>query len=136
MKSPQEYIESLRKLNLVVYLFGKRIENVVDDPIIRPSLNAVALTYGMAQSPKFEDLMTARSHLTGKTINRFTHVHQSVEDLVKKSKMGRLMGSLTGCCFQRCVGMDALNALSITTYDIDVKYGTDYNKRFLKYLAY
>ncbi len=124
MKSPQEYIESLRKLNLVVYLFGKRIENVVDDPIIRPSLNAVALTYGMAQSPKFEDLMTARSHLTGKKINRFTHVHQSVEDLVKKSKMGRLMGSLTGCCFQRCVGMDALNALSITTYDMDVKYGT------------
>lgn len=100
MKTPQEYIESLRKLHLVVYLFGKRIENVVDDPIIRPSLNAVALTYGMALSPKFEDLMTARSHLSGKKINRFTHVHQSVEDLVKKSKMGRLMGSLTGCCFQ------------------------------------
>jgi aromatic ring hydroxylase len=39
MKTPQEYIESLRKLNLVVYLFGKRIENVVDDPIIRrPSM--------------------------------------------------------------------------------------------------
>ena len=37
MKTPQEYIESLRKLNLVVYMFGKRVENVVDDPIIRPS---------------------------------------------------------------------------------------------------
>jgi 4-hydroxybutyryl-CoA dehydratase/vinylacetyl-CoA-Delta-isomerase len=51
MKTPQEYIESLRKLNLVVYMFGRRIENVVDDPIIRPSLHAVALTYGMAFHP-------------------------------------------------------------------------------------
>lgn len=136
MKTPQEYIESLRKLKLVVYMFGKRIENVVDDPIIRPSMNAVAMTYSMALNPKYKDLMTATSHITGKKINRFTHIHQSIDDLVKKSKMGRLIGSLTGCCFQRCVGMDALNALSMTTFDIDAKYGTNYNKRFLKYLEY
>ena len=86
--------------------------------------------------PEYEEIMTATSHITGKKINRFTHIHQSVDDLVKKSKMGRLLGSLTGCCFQRCVGMDALNALSMTTYDIDAKHGTEYNKRFLKYLEY
>ena len=80
--------------------------------------------------------MTARSHLTGKTVNRFTHIHQSADDLVKKSKMGRLLGRETGCCFQRCVGMDALNAVSIVSHNIDVKRGTEYNKRFLKYLAY
>jgi 4-hydroxybutyryl-CoA dehydratase/vinylacetyl-CoA-Delta-isomerase len=136
MKTPQEYIDSLRKLNLVVYMFGRRVENVVDDPIIRPSLNAVTMTYSMALDPKYEDIMTATSHLTGKKINRFTHIHQSVDDLLKKSKMGRLIGSLTGCCFQRCVGMDALNALSMTTYDIDKAHGTEYYKRFLKYLEY
>ncbi|OHD72371.1 MAG: 4-hydroxybutyryl-CoA dehydratase [Spirochaetes bacterium RBG_16_49_21] len=136
MKTPQEYIESLRKLKLVVYLFGKRVENVVDDPIIRPSLNAVAMTYALATNPKHEEIMTATSHITGKKINRFTHIHRSVDDLVKKSKMGRVLGSMTGCCFQRCVGMDALNALSMTTYDIDAKHKTEYNKRFLKYLEY
>ena len=136
MKTPQEYIDSLRKLDLKVYLLGKRVENVVDDPIIRPSLNAVAMTYALAQDPGYADLMTATSHLTGRKINRFTHIHQSVEDLVRKSKMGRLMGSRTGCCFQRCVGMDALNALSMTTYDIDQRHGTEYNRRFLRYLEY
>jgi len=136
MKTPQEYIESIRKLDLVVYQFGKRVANPVDDPIIRPSLNAVALTYALAQNPEYEEVMTATSHITGKKINRFTHIHRSADDLVKKSKMGRLLGSLTGCCFQRCVGMDAMNALSITTYDIDKKYGTEYYKRFLKYLGY
>lgn len=136
MKTPEEYIESLRKLNRVVYMFGKRVEDVMNNPILRPSLNAVAMTYSMARRPEYADLMTATSHISGKKINRFTHIHQNVDDLVKKSKMGRLMGSHTGCCFQRCVGMDALNALSIVTYDIDARYGTEYNKRFLKYLEY
>ncbi|MCF8145941.1 MAG: 4-hydroxyphenylacetate 3-hydroxylase family protein [Deltaproteobacteria bacterium] len=136
MMTAEAYEESLRKLNLQVYMFGERIENVVDNPIIRPSMNAVAKTYELAHSPEHEDLMTATSHITGKKINRFTHIHQNVSDLVKKSKMGRLLGRETGCCFQRCVGMDTLNALSIVTYNIDGKHGTTYYPRFLKYLEY
>lgn len=136
MMNAEQYEESLRKLNLVVYMFGKRIENVVDNPIIRPSMNAVAATYDLADKPEYADIMTTTSHLTGKKINRFCHIHQSTDDLVKKSKMGRLLGAYTACCFQRCVGMDALNALSMTTFDIDVKHGTGYNRRFLKYLEY
>ena len=136
MMTADQYEESLRRLNLVVYMFGKRIENVVDDPIIRPSMNAVAKTYELAHRPEHEDITTATSHITGNTINRFTHIHQSIGDLVKKSKMGRLLGRETGCCFQRCVGMDALNALSIVCFDIDAKHGTEYYKRFVKYLEY
>jgi len=136
MMNAKQYEASLRKLNLQVYLFGRRIENVVDDPIIRPSMNAVAATYELAHWPEYEDLLTATSHLTGKKINRFTHIHQNNDDLVKKSKMGRMLGGHTACCFQRCVGMDAMNALSIVTYDIDAKYGTKYNERFLKFLAH
>ncbi len=136
MKTAQEYIKSLRKLNLQVYMFGKQIENVVDDPIIRPSMRAVAMTYAFAHHSDYEDLMTATSHISGKKINRFCHIHQTTEDLVKKTEMGRFMGSMTGSCFQRCVGMDALNALSMTTFDIDAVHKTDYNQRFLKYLSY
>lgn len=100
-----QYRESLRKLNLMVYLFGERIDNVVDHPVIRPTLNAVAMTYSLAHRPEYAEFMTATSHLTCRRINRFTHIHQSTDDLIKKSKMGRLIGSLTGCCFQRCVGI-------------------------------
>ncbi|BBO69066.1 4-hydroxybutyryl-CoA dehydratase [Desulfosarcina alkanivorans] len=135
MMTADQYEASLRALNLEVYMFGKRVTNVVDDPIIRPSMNAVAKTYELAHDPAYADLMTARSHLSGKRINRFTHIHQSTDDLVKKSKMGRLLGRKTGCCFQRCVGMDALNALSIITYNIDQKHETHYNERFKRYLA-
>jgi 4-hydroxybutyryl-CoA dehydratase / vinylacetyl-CoA-Delta-isomerase len=136
MITPQQYEKRLRQLKWVVYLFGERVKNPVDHPFIRPSMLAVAKTYAMAQQPEHADLMTAVSHLDGRRINRFTHIHQNTSDLVKKTKMGRLMGAHTGCCFQRCVGMDALNALSIVTFDCDQTHGTEYHTRFNRYLAY
>ncbi|KUK74225.1 MAG: Gamma-aminobutyrate metabolism dehydratase/isomerase [Clostridiales bacterium 38_11] len=44
----QDYIESLRKLDIKVYMFGELVENPVDHPIIRPSINSVAMTYELA----------------------------------------------------------------------------------------
>ncbi len=136
LKTPEEYIESLRKLDLKIYMFGERVKNFVDHPIIRPSINSVAATYEVAHDPLYADLATATSHLTGNKVNRFTHIHQSVDDLAKKVKLLRVLGQKTGTCFQRCVGMDALNALSIVTYEIDQKMGTNYYQRFLNYLRY
>mgnify|MGYP000849541961 CR=1 FL=1 len=132
----KEYIESLRKLKTRVYIMGERVENFVDHPLVRPSINSVAMTYDLALDPEYEDLMTATSNLTGKKINRFCHLHQSTEDLVKKVKMQRLLGQKTASCFQRCVGMDAFNAIWSTTYETDQKYGTNYHENFKKYLEY
>ncbi len=85
-------------------------------------------------NPNYKDLATAISHLTGHTISRFTHVHQSVEDLIKKVKLLRVLGQKTGTCFQRCVGFDGINAAYSVTYEVDQKYGTDYFERFKKWL--
>lgn len=130
-----EYIESLRKRGpLNVYMLGEKIENLVDHPIIRASINSVALTYDLAHDEEFREVMTVMSSITGKTINRFCHLHQSTDDLQDKVKMQRILGQKTGTCFQRCVGMDALNAVFLTTFEIDEKHGTDYHQRFLEYI--
>ena len=118
-----QYIESLRKMKTRVYMFGEEVKDWVDHPIIRPSINCVAITYDLAHDPEYADLMTAKSNLTGETVNRFSHLHQSTEDLKKKVKMQRLCGQKTASCFQRCVGMDAFNAVFSTTYETDKKYG-------------
>lgn len=136
MMTGSEYIESLRKLKTKVYIMGKLVENFVDHPLVRPSINSIAMTYELAHDPQYEDLMTATSNLTGKKVNRFCHLHQSTEDLVKKVKMQRLLGQKTGSCFQRCVGMDAFNSIWSTTYEIDKKHGTKYHENFRKYLEY
>jgi len=134
MKTPEQYEESLRKLKLKVYLLGERVENPVDHPIIRPSMNSVKMTYSLAQDPEHEDLMTATSHLTGNKINRFCHLHRSADDLIRKVKMQRLLGQKTGACFQRCVGMDAINAVDSVTFEMDQKLGTQYHERFNRFL--
>ena len=134
MKTAQQYEDSLRKMKFKVFLQGEQVEVPVDHPIIRPSLNSVKMTYELAADPLHEDLMTAKSHLTGKKINRFCHLHQSCDDLVKKVKMQRLLGQKTAACFQRCVGMDAINAVDSVTYEMDKKLGTEYHKRFNKFL--
>ena len=92
LKSAKEYIASLRKMKTRVYLFGKKVDTWVDHPIIRPSINCVAMTYALAEDPQYADLMTATSSLTGHKINRFTHLHQSTDDLIKKVKMQRQIG--------------------------------------------
>ena len=136
MMTREEYIESLRSLNLKVYFQGRLIDNPVDHPMIRPSMNSVAKTYELAQMEEHRDVMTAISHLSGKRINRFCHIHQSTEDLINKVKMQRLVGQKTAACFQRCVGMDAFNAIYSTTYEMDKALGTDYFDRFVEYLRY
>ena len=136
LMTPAEYVESLRKLNTRVYMFGEKVDNWVDHPIIRPSINCVAMTYGLAQDPQYKDLMTATSNLTGETVNRFSHLHQSTQDLVNKVKMQRLCGQKTASCFQRCVGMDAFNAVYSTTFEIDEAHGTNYHENFVNFLKY
>ena len=132
IKNGAEYIESLRGRNLKIYLFGELVKEPVDHPLIRPSINAVAETYDLAaEDPQ---LAAPHSSLTGLQVNRFLHIVESAQDLVDQNRMQRKLGQLTGTCFQRCVGMDALNSLYSTTYEIDQKHSTEYHKRLIEFV--
>src|SRR5580765_4661864 len=122
IRSGDDYINSLRGRKLKVYLFGELVEDIVEHPMIRPSINAVAETYDLAQHEP--ELATATSYLTGEKVNRFLNVAMNRDDVVLQNKMQRRLGQLTGTCFQRCVGMDAINSLYSTTFEIDEKYQT------------
>jgi 4-hydroxybutyryl-CoA dehydratase/vinylacetyl-CoA-Delta-isomerase len=117
-----------------VFLMGERVDEPVDHPVIRPSINAVARTYDLAVEDP--DLATAPSSLTGGRINRFLHVTDSADDVVLQNRMQRRLGQLTGTCFQRCVGMDAFNALYSVTFEIDAKHKTPYHARLKEFLRY
>ena len=134
VKTYQEYIDSLRKLKPTVYMFGEKIQDVVENPRIRRGINATGATYELANSEEHRDLLTAVSPFSGEPINRFTLPPQSIEDLVARVKINRLLGSYVGTCHQRCTGLDCMCALSIVTYNADQKYETPYYGRFLDFL--
>ncbi|MDA8125136.1 MAG: 4-hydroxyphenylacetate 3-hydroxylase family protein [Deltaproteobacteria bacterium] len=131
----KEYMESLRKVKKRVFLGGEEVESYVDHPIISPSIHSCAMTYELSHQPEHAELLTAVSNLTGERVNRFTHLHQNTNDLVDKIKMQRLLGQKTGCCFQRCVGMDGFNAVDSVTFEMDRALGTSYHGRFRDYLT-
>lgn len=136
LKTPSQYIESLRELKLDLHLFGEKVTDWVDHPVIRPSINAVAMTYKVAGEPESKHLAVCVSSLSGERINRFNSLFGACDDLVSKVKLQRLLGQQTGSCFQRCVGMDAMNAVFSTTFEIDQACGTDYHKRFRRFVRY
>jgi len=135
MKTADEYVASLAAMKHNVWMNGARVERPWEHPQIVPGINIVRQTYEWPRRPEHQDLTTATSHLTGETINRFTHIHQSTEDLRKKVEMTRLYCRET-LCIQRCMGVDALNALSIITHQSDQLFGTHYYERLLAYLRY
>lgn len=132
LRTAEDYINSLRGRKLKVYLFGELVEDTVEHPLIRPSINAVAETYDLAE--REPELASAVSHLTGERVNRFLNVAMTRDDVVLQNKMQRRLGQLTGTCFQRCVGMDALNALYSVTFEIDEKHGTVYHARLKEFI--
>jgi 4-hydroxybutyryl-CoA dehydratase/vinylacetyl-CoA-Delta-isomerase len=127
------YIESIKNRNLRIYLMGELVKEPLDHPIIRPSIEAMAETYELAV--REPELATATSPYNGEKINRFLHIAESNEDLFLQNKMQRKLGQLTGTCFQRCVGMDAFNALHSVTFEIDEKHNTEYHKNFINFLT-
>ena len=132
MITGDQYRERLSKLKPNAYMAGKLVDRF--DPRIVGGVNVMASSFDFAFDPEFKDVGVATSHWTGEKINRFTHIHQSVEDLLNKQKMTRLYSQEVGGCIQRCMGTDSLNSLSIVSYEADKKYGTKYNQNFVNFM--
>ncbi|MGB9699079.1 MAG: 4-hydroxyphenylacetate 3-hydroxylase family protein [Thermodesulfobacteriota bacterium] len=134
MRTFSEYLNKLRTMRPNIYMGGQKISR--DDPRLAGPMNNIKLTFDLAQDEKYKGLLTATSHITAQEINRFTHIHRSPEDLLKKQEMTRTLCRLTPACIQRCMGVDMLNAISVFTHEIDQAKGTSYYPRFLDYLKY
>lgn len=134
MITSEEFVERLKRLKSNCYMHGELIQR--DDPRMMVSSKDIRMSFDLVDDPRFKDLLVTKSHLTGKPINRFTHIHQSTDDLLKKQLMTRKLCHLSGTCIQRCMGIDMMNALSIVSKEADEKSGgkTEYHDRFLAFL--
>ena len=127
-------MERLRKMRRNLYSNGEKIDRL--DERQQKCLNVIGVTFDAAWDPETKDLCTATSHLTGETINRFNHIHQSPEDLHKKQDMTRLLCQKVGGCIQRCMGVDASNAIHTASYEAQKlpQAKTTYHDNWLNWL--
>ncbi|MFZ5981414.1 MAG: 4-hydroxyphenylacetate 3-hydroxylase N-terminal domain-containing protein [Candidatus Zixiibacteriota bacterium] len=135
LKTYKEYLESLRKMRSNVYKFDELIKDVTTHPATRRTVEGHGTTYKFYTDEKVGPMITTKSHLTGEPISRYLSIIQSAEDMYANSDMKRLMFNLTGTCTGgHCAGWTALNAMFITTFEMDRDLGTDYHQRFLAWL--
>jgi 4-hydroxybutyryl-CoA dehydratase/vinylacetyl-CoA-Delta-isomerase len=131
MRTREQYLESLAGRGLELWVDGVRVDDPASHPKVRPAIEAVAETYALAHDPEHHAVATAWSDLVGRPVNRFTALFREPADLVAKLTMQRILGRITGTCFQRCVGLDGLNATFLATFEA----GPERHERFVTWLA-
>ncbi len=134
MRTRAQYVEGLSKMKKNLYFNGGMIDRL--DPLQEGALNVMGLTFDAVWDEASKDLCTATSHITGETINRFNHIHQNAEDLHKKQDMTRFLVNKVGQCIQRCMGIDASNAIHAVSFEAQKspKAKTTYHDNWLKWL--
>ena len=128
-----EYRDSLRAYSPRVFVNGRRVESVADEPLLAPGIAAVGITYDFAHRDEYAKHMRAVQATSGATVNRMLHVSTSNDDLLAKLEAVRIVCRESGCA-QRYLSHDALNALFQATKRTDAAHGTEYHARFLHYL--
>ena len=134
LMSSADYRDSLRRLRPLVYVDGRRIDSVADEPAFAPGVQALGVSYDFARDPALAPLMLASSN--GTTVPRMLHINASAGDLLNKLEAVRVLCQETGCA-QRYLCHDALNALAQVCARIDDARGsTEHRARFAAYLEH
>ena len=70
LMSGVDYRESLRRLRPTVYVDGRRVESVADEPSLAPGVNALAYTYDFALRAELAPIALATQTSRGKVVPR------------------------------------------------------------------
>jgi 4-hydroxybutyryl-CoA dehydratase/vinylacetyl-CoA-Delta-isomerase len=134
IRTAQEYLADVSRLKPRVFVGGEAVEDLRSHPVTRSVVETTARVYELTSDPRFETTLTARSHLTGEPVSRNNHACRSTDDLEKRMEMTLQIAQEIGTCNYRCVGCDAISALSCTTFEMDRQLNTTYHARFNRYL--
>ena len=134
MKTADDYRNNLYEMKPNIYINGEKVSR--KDPRLEGTINTISKTFDFTNDSDFKGVLTAKSHLNNKVINRFTHIHQSIDDLLKKQELTRKICHFTGGCIFRCMGVDAMNALSVITARAEAMTDRPYNQRWKQYLEF
>jgi 4-hydroxybutyryl-CoA dehydratase/vinylacetyl-CoA-Delta-isomerase len=136
IRTPEQYREKMKALKPKAFVGGEEIKDVLTDPNTMPIINTVAKTYELALDPRFQDVMSVESPLTGERVSRLNHVAGSIRDLESRLELTRLMTQSTGTCCGRCGGCSGLNTLAATTYAMERDGKGEYHGRFVDFLKW
>jgi anthranilate 3-monooxygenase (FAD)/4-hydroxyphenylacetate 3-monooxygenase len=108
-RTGQQYIAALKRVKPCIYLHGRRVEDVTEEPIFQGPMQAIAQLYDLQHDPRYRDFMTYPSPSTGEPVSSSFLVPYSHEDVIKKRQTFKLRTDHSFGCMGRI--MDFMNCL-------------------------
>jgi 4-hydroxybutyryl-CoA dehydratase/vinylacetyl-CoA-Delta-isomerase len=90
LKTKEQYVESIRRMNPEAYMRGKRISDLTRNGFTRLALQGIGQIYELSRDGKHADLLT-RTRDDGAQISAYCSIHRSKEDLVNRVRAARLI---------------------------------------------
>ena len=137
MKTAEAYLTSLKD-SRVVFLNGKQIPDVTEDPILGIGARHAALDYEIAEAQENAEICLGKSEVTKHTISRYFQIPRTPEDLIARNRVIEF-GTRKGngiVLFIKEIGTDILFTLLQCCKIMDDQLGTEYFKRAMEYWKY
>ena len=99
IKTPEQYLESLKDLHPTAYILGEKVENVFEHPLIKHMKASVAKTFELENSEEGRQHLVTKSDLIDEEASRFLKFYTSPEDLLAKVRMLKFLAQNIGGCY-------------------------------------
>lgn len=135
VRTPEDYLASLRLQHPHVYARGELVENVVDHPLFASTRSSWGTwVFRAAHDPEFAKTLVASPDLNGEECHIFWHMATSSDDLVQNLWAARLLAERSPLSGYASIGRDELHSLLMVTHDVDRAKGTSYHERVREYV--
>ena len=131
LRTVEEYRQGLRD-GRRVYIMGRPVEDVTEDPYIKVGVETGAFDYQAAHDPAFKDMVVIQDPETGEGVSRYFEVPDFPEAVSRRFDLVRTMAQEndTALPFIKDVGTDLINGLTAVA---NLMGNEDYKKRIHQY---
>src|SRR5579859_5817326 len=89
-RTGQQFVENLRCNNMRLYLDGRLVEDITQEPAFKGPLEALAELYDLQHDARYRDFMLYPSPSTGDLVGRSFQIPYSHDDLILKRQALKL----------------------------------------------
>lgn len=89
-RTGNDYIASIKKMKPTVYLNGRLVEDVTEEPAFKGTINSMAQLYDLQHEERYRDFALYESPTTGDLVSSSFMIPRTHEELVKKRQTFKL----------------------------------------------
>ncbi|MGE7768012.1 4-hydroxyphenylacetate 3-hydroxylase family protein [Peribacillus sp. NPDC096540] len=137
IKNGQDYINRIKSRKPEVWLGGRMVEDIYNEPIFKQPIHEIAKLYDIQNDPEYQNEITHICKETGERFNNAFLFPKTKEDLLKRSKLFEVYARMTYGLMGRTP--DFLNvvvtSMAHNSWFLD-KYNKDWSKNIKDYYNY